>query len=59
MPPKCPYCNAELKYAKLCHAQNKENYYYETWEGYCPICNKTFFWDEITFHIVTIWKEKS
>jgi hypothetical protein len=27
--------------------QNAGDYYYETWRGYCPKCNKTFQWDEM------------
>lgn len=47
MPPKCPYCNEELEYTECCRNQNEGDYYYETWEGYCPNCNKNFFWDEV------------
>jgi len=48
MPPKCPYCNEELEYTGLRrNSQNEGDYYYETWEGYCPKCNKRFYWDEV------------
>ena len=42
MPPKCPYCNEELTYTELYRSQTEGNYYYETWEGQCPKCQKNF-----------------
>lgn len=47
MPPKCPYCNEELEYTELRRNQNEGDYYYETWEGRCPKCQKDFYWDEV------------
>ena len=47
MPPKCPYCNEELEYTELRRSQNEGDYYYETWEGRCPQCQKDFYWDEV------------
>ena len=47
MPPKCPYCNVELEYEERMRDQNEGDYYYETWRGYCPKCNRTFQWDEV------------
>lgn len=47
MPPKCPYCNEELDYEELINRMNECDYYYEQWKGFCPKCNRTFFWDEI------------
>ena len=47
MPPKCPYCNEELDYIEQRDYQNLGDYCYFTWEGYCPKCNRTFYWDEV------------
>lgn len=47
MPPKCPYCNEELEYTELRRSQNECDYYYETWEGHCPKCQRDFYWDEV------------
>lgn len=47
MPPKCPYCNVELNYEEREKDQNCGDYYYETWRGYCPKCEREFYWDEV------------
>ena len=47
MPPKCPHCKVELEYEERMRDQNEGDYYYETWRGHCPKCNKTFQWDEV------------
>ena len=47
MPPKCPYCNEELEYEERIKDQNEGDYYYETWRGHCPKCEKGFYWDEV------------
>ena len=57
MPPKCPYCNIELEYEERMRDQNEGDYYYETWRGYCPKCNKTFQMKCIISHVVTVQKK--
>lgn len=45
--PICPNCKTELNpYEKVWH-DNDGDYYYETWKGMCPDCNKWYEWDEI------------
>ena len=58
MLPKCPYCNEELEYTELCRAKNKGDYYYETWEGQCPKCQKNFYFGKVyNFSYCEILKE--
>lgn len=47
MPPKCPYCNETLDYDEQMYNGYNNNYYYNTWRGFCPKCDRTFQWDEV------------
>ena len=46
--PMCPFCHEELSYLeKLSDYCCDREYYYETFEGVCPECERTFKWDEV------------
>lgn len=44
---RCPHCNIELDYVERTYVDNSGDYYYETWEGVCPECDRRYNWDEI------------
>ena len=40
--PKCPHCHCELEYGDELSNDYDDIYYFVTWSGFCPECQRTF-----------------
>lgn len=45
--PTCPHCDAILEYGYIVDTNYDGSRHETLWEGYCPVCDRTFTWTEI------------
>ena len=49
--PKCPHCHCEIEYGDELSNDYDDAYYFVSWSGFCPECQRTFTFSE-TFKMV-------
>ncbi len=49
--PKCPHCDCDIEYCDELSNDYDDAYYFVSWSGFCPQCQRTFSFRE-TFKLV-------
>ena len=49
--PKCPHCDCQIEYQDEISCDYDDAYYFSSWIGFCPQCQRTFAFSE-TFKLV-------